>query len=303
MNILISGGTGFIGQTLCPTLLAAGHSLTVLSRTPGKVEKLFGNQIAPIHTLQALSDSDHFDAVINLAGAPIFGGRWTKKRKQILRHSRIGITQGLVDFIARAERKPSAFLSGSAIGFYGDQGDTIVDETSPGHDEFGHRLCDEWEKEAEKAKLYGVRVCLLRTGLVIGKNGGFLQPMLLPFKLGFGGRLGSGEQWMSWIHIDDHVAICQTLLEDSSLAGKFNLTAPNPVTNQVFVKTLAGLLNRPALLPAPAWALKLILGEMSELLIGSQRVIPKRILETGFQYKFAVLDDALKDVLKSRDKR
>lgn len=299
MKILITGGTGFIGQTLCPTLLAAGHSLTVLSRTPDKVVKIFGNQITPISALQALSDSDHFGAVINLAGAPIFGGRWTDKRKQILRHSRIDITQGLVDFIARAERKPSVFLSGSAIGFYGDQGDIIVDETSSGHDEFGHRLCDEWEQQAEKAEMYDVRVCLLRTGLVVGKHGGFLQPMLLPFKLGFGGRLGSGNQWMSWIHIDDHVAICQALLNNSSLEGKFNLTAPNPVTNQIFSKTLAGLLNRPALLPVPTWVLKLILGEMSELLIGSQRVIPKRILDTEFQFKFPELDDALKDVLRS----
>lgn len=299
MKILITGGTGFIGQTLCPTLLAAGHSLTVLSRTPDKVVKIFGNQVTPINVLQALPDSDHFDAIINLAGAPIFGGRWTDKRKQILRHSRLDITQGLVDYMARAERKPSVFLSGSAIGFYGDQGDTIVDETSSSHDEFGHQLCVEWEQQAEKAKKYDVRVCLLRTGLVVGKHGGFLQPMLLPFKLGFGGRLGSGNQWMSWIHIDDHVAICQALLEDSNLEGKFNLTAPNPVTNQIFSKKLAGLLNRPAFLPMPAWALRFILGEMSELLIGSQRVIPKRILETGFQFKFADLDDALKDVLRS----
>jgi uncharacterized protein len=299
MKILITGGTGFIGQTLCPTLLAAGHSLTVLSRTPDKVVKIFDNLATPINTLQALSDSDHFDAVINLAGAPIFGGRWTDKRKQILRHSRIDITQGLVDFMARADRKPSVFLSGSAIGFYGDQGDTIVDEASSGHEEFGHQLCVEWEQQAEKAKEYDVRVCLLRTGLVVGKHGGFLKPMLLPFKLGFGGRLGSGNQWMPWIHIDDHVAICQALLEDSNLEGKFNLTAPNPVTNQTFSKTLAGLLNRPALFPMPAWALKLILGEMSALLIGSQRVIPKRMLAAGFQFKFADLDDALKDVLRS----
>ena len=299
MKILITGGTGFIGQTLCPAFLVAGHSLTVLSRTPDKVVKIFGNQVTPINDLQTLLDSDHFEAVINLAGAPIFGGRWTDQRKQILRQSRIDITQGLVDFIARAERKPSVFLSGSAIGFYGDQGDTIVDETSSGHDEFGHQLCVEWEQQADKAKAYDVRVCLLRTGLVVGKHGGFLQPMLLPFKLGFGGRLGSGNQWMSWIHIDDHVAICQALLEDSSVEGKFNLTAPNPVTNQIFTKTLAGLLNRPAFLPMPAWALKLILGEMSELLIGSQRVIPKRILEAGFRFKFADLDDALKDVLRS----
>lgn len=298
MKILITGGTGFIGQTLCPTLLAAGHSLTVLSRTPDKVTKIFANQVTPIGSLQTLADSDYFDAIINLAGAPIFGGRWSEKRKQILRHSRLDITQGLVDYIARAEKKPAVFLSGSAIGFYGDQGDTVVDENSAAHDEFGHRLCAEWEQEAEKARAYDVRVCLLRTGLVIGKHGGFLQPMLLPFKLGLGGRLGSGNQWMSWIHISDHVAICKKLLEDTSLTGKFNLTAPNPVTNQEFTKTLARLLNRPAILPVPAWALKLMLGEMSQLLLGSQRVIPKRILEAGFQFTFTNLEDALKDVLQ-----
>ena len=187
MKILITGGTGFIGQTLCPKLLTSGHLLTVLSRTPNKVVKIFGNQVTPISSLLALSNSDHFDAIINFAGAPIFGGRWSDRRKKILHHSRIDVTQGLVDFIARAERKPNVLLSGSAIGFYGDQGDTIVDETSSGHDEFGHRLCVEWEQQADQAKAHDVRVCLLRTGLVVGKHGGFLQPMILPFKLGFWG--------------------------------------------------------------------------------------------------------------------
>ncbi len=298
MKILITGGTGFIGHTLCPTLLTAGHSLTVLSRAPDKVVKIFGDQVIPINSLQALPNSEYFDAIINLAGAPIFGGRWTDKRKQILLHSRIDITQSLIEFIARAEKKPKVLLSGSAIGFYGDQGDKIVDETSPGHEDFGHRLCAEWEQQAEKAKACNVRVCLLRTGLVIGKNGGFLQPMLLPFKLGLGGRLGSGNQWMSWIHIEDHVAICLTLLEDANLEGKFNLTAPNPVTNKTFVRTLASRLKRPAFLPAPAWVLKLILGEMAQLLIGSQRVVPKRMLDMGFQFKFPELDVALQDVLR-----
>ena len=194
-------------------------------------------------------------------------------------------------------RRPEVFLSGSAIGFYGNQGDTILDETSPGHDDFGHQLCAEWEQQAKKAKEQGVRVCLLRTGLVIGAQGGFLQPMLMPFKLGLGGRLGSGEQWMPWIHIDDHVAICLALLNNTELEGAFNLTAPNPVTNQNFAQTLAGILHRPAFLPAPAWVLKLMLGEMSELLLGSQRVVPKRMLDAGYSFKFTELDAALRDVL------
>ena len=298
MKILITGGTGFIGQTLCPTLHAVGHTLTILSRSPEKVASLFGDQVTPLNSLQALTDSDHFDAIINLAGAPIFGGRWTPQRKQILQHSRIDITQALVEFIARSQSKPEVFLSGSAVGFYGDHGDEPVDENSPSHDEFGHRLCAEWEETAEKAQMHGVRVCLLRTGLVVGKNGGFLQPMILPFKLCLGGRLGSGLQWMPWIHIEDHVAICLALLNNTELNGKFNLTAPNPVTNKVFTQTLAGILKRPALLPVPAWVLKLMLGEMSELLLGGQQAIPKRMQDTGFQFKFAKLEPALRDVLE-----
>ncbi len=297
MKILITGGTGFIGQTLCPALLAAGHTLAVYSRYPEKVNAILGDQVIPLHSLLALSESDHYDAIINLAGAPIFGGRWTNERKKILLHSRIDITQDLVQFIARAHTKPDVFLSGSAIGFYGDQGDTILDETSIGHEDFGNHLCVEWENEAEKANQYGVRVCLLRTGLVVGKNGGFLQPMILPFKLGLGGRLGSGKQWMPWIHIDDHVAICQELLNNIKLEGAFNLTAPKPVINKVFVQTLASTLHRPAFLPAPAWVLKSLLGEMSKLLLGSQRVMPKRILDAGYQFKFTELEAALQHAL------
>ncbi len=297
MRILITGGTGFIGQTLCPALLAAGHTLTVYSRYPDKVNATLGVQVKPLDSLKTLSESDHFDVIINLAGAPIFGKRWSDERKQVLLHSRIDITQDLVKFIARAQTKPEVFLSGSAIGFYGNQGDTILDETSPGQDDFGRQLCVKWENEAKKAKEYGVRVCLLRTGLVIGKNGGFLQPMILPFKLGLGGRLGSGKQWMPWIHIDDHVAICLALLNNTELEGAFNLTAPNPVTNKVFAQTLANTLHRPAFLPAPAWILKLLLGEMSELLLGSQRVIPKQMLDAGYQFKFTELNAALRHVL------
>ncbi|CAG9933809.1 TIGR01777 family oxidoreductase [Candidatus Nitrotoga arctica] len=297
MKILITGGTGLIGQTLCPALLAAGHTLRVYSRHPDKVNTILGDQVTPLNSLKTLSESDYFEAIINLAGAPIFGKRWTDERKRVLLHSRIDVTQDLVKFIARAQSKPEVFLSGSAIGFYGNQGHTILDETSPGQDDFGRQPCVEWENEAVKAKEHGVRVCQLRTGLVVGKNGGFLQPMILPFKLGLGGQLGSGEQWMPWIHIDDHVAICLALLNSTELNGPFNLTAPNPVTNHIFAQTLAKTLHRPAFLPAPAWILKLLLGEMSELLLGSQRVIPRRMLGADYQFKFTELGAALRQVL------
>ncbi|MCB1985091.1 MAG: TIGR01777 family protein [Burkholderiales bacterium] len=297
MNILITGGTGFIGQSLCPALLSKGHSLTVLSRYPNKVYSVFGDQIEQITSISLLSESDHFDAIYNFAGAPIFAQRWTDERKQVLLKSRIYITQQLVEFIARANTKPSVLLSGSAIGFYGDQGDTVLDETASAQDDFGHQLCAEWEHTAEKAKEHCVRVCLLRTGLVIGKNGGFLQPMILPFKLGLGGKLGSGTQWMPWIHMNDYVAICQALLDNNALEGVFNLTAPNPVTNSEFTRTLAKHLNRPAFFTIPGWALNLLLGEMSQLLLGSQRVIPKHILDSGFQFDYPNLEEALENVL------
>ncbi|MDH5479878.1 MAG: TIGR01777 family oxidoreductase [Nitrosomonas sp.] len=298
MRILITGGTGFIGQTLCPTLISAGHSLTIYSRFPGKVRKIFGNQVTSLNSLQSLTDSNHFGAIINLSGAPIFGELWTDERKQFVLDSRIDTTQELIRFIARAQNKPEVLLSGSAIGYYGDQGDTILDETfTTSGNSFSQQLCTQWEEEAEKAKQHGVRVCQLRTGLVIGRNGGFLQSMILPFKLGLGGRMGSGMQWMPWIHINDHIAICQTLIEHTELEGKFNLTAPNPVTNKEFTRILALALRRPAFLPLPAWLLKLLFGEMSQLLLNSQRVIPKRMLESDFQFKFTELESALRNVL------
>ncbi len=297
MNILITGGTGFIGRTLCPALLSAGHSVTVYSRCRDKVTSILGNEVRPLDALSDLSADDHFDAIINFAGAPIFDRKWTNERKRVLMESRIGTTQQLLEYIIRAKTKPSVLLSGSAIGFYGDQGDTVLDESAVGKDDFGHRLCAAWEDEAGAAEMHGVRVCLLRTGLVIGKNGGFLKPMILPYKLGLGGKLGTGSQWMPWIHIDDYVAICQYLLNNSALEGIFNLTAPHPVTNREFTRTLAKQLNRPAFLSIPSWFLKLILGEMAELLLGSQRVIPKRLMDSNFKFRHATLESALADVL------
>ncbi len=301
MKILITGGTGFIGQSLSPALLADGHSVTILSRYPNKVESVFGRKIRQINAMAHLTDYDHFDAIFNFAGAPIFANRWSDDRKAVLMNSRINTTQKIIEFIERAKTKPSVLLSGSAIGIYGDQGDTLLDESASipasAQDGFGHQLCAIWEKTAEKATASGVRVCLLRTGLVLGKNGGFLQPMILPFKLGLGCKLGTGDQWMSWIHMDDYVAICKVLLGNSTLSGVFNLTAPNPVTNSRFTQTLARLLKRRAFLTMPTWTLKLLLGEMSQLLTGSQRVIPKLLLDSGFQFGYTELEAALEDVL------
>jgi uncharacterized protein len=301
MKILITGGTGFIGRSLSPALLSDGHTVTILSRYPNKVESVFGKKIRQIDSMSDLTDQEHFDAIFNFAGAPIFGSRWSDARKVVLMNSRIDTTQKIIEFIERAKTKPSVLLSGSAIGIYGDRGDTILDETASlpasTEDDFGHQLCAAWEKTAEKAKTQGIRVCLLRTGLVLGKNGGFLQPMLSSFKLGLGCKLGSGDQWMPWIHMDDYVAICKVLLENNTLAGVFNLTAPNPVTNSSFTEILARLLKRKALLTMPAWALNLLLGEMAHLLIGSQRVIPKALLDAGFQFNYTELEAALADVL------
>jgi uncharacterized protein (TIGR01777 family) len=253
--------------------------------------------VLAISNLDELSPEVHFDAIINLAGEPIFGPRWTAQRKRVLWNSRIGLTEKLVAYIGAAKRKPSVLISGSAIGYYGDRGDTIVDESVGCGDDFGASLCSAWERAAQAAEQHGVRVCLLRTGLVIGQNGGFLQRMLLPFRLGLGGQIGDGRQWMSWVHLADHVAMTVMLLSSPQLSGPFNATAPNPVTNLEFTQSLARMLKRPAIFPVPTVFLRLVLGEMASLLLSSQRVIPVRMVEAKFNFAFGALDDALRDVL------
>jgi len=297
MIILITGGTGFIGRELCRALRKEGHNLTVLSRQPAKVPALCGEGVVAISNLDELTSEDRFDAVINLAGEPIFGPRWTAQRKQVLWGSRVSLTEGLVAYIGAAKHKPSVLISGSAIGYYGDRGDAIIDESVGCGRDFGASLCSAWERAAQAAEQHGVRVCLLRTGLVIGRNGGFLQRMLPPFRLGLGGRIGDGRQWMSWVHIADHVAMTLMLLGSPQLSGPFNVTAPSPVTNLEFTQSLARILKRPAILPVPAVFLRLALGEMAGLLLSSQRVMSSRIRAANFKFAFGVLGDALRDVL------
>lgn len=293
MKILITGGTGFIGKKLCHFLLDKEHELTVLSRNPEKVSTLCGKEVKAISNIDQLTASDSFDAIINLAGEGIADARWTTARKKVLLDSRIGTTKQLVKFIERADKKPEVFISGSAIGFYGNLGSLVLTEDSEPHEEFSHELCLKWEAAAQDAEKMGVRVCIVRTGLVIGDDGGFLKRMLPPFKFGLGGPIGDGQQWMSWIHRKDYIAILDLLLETKVLQGIFNGTAPEPVTNAEFSKTLGKVLNRPTFLPVPAFVLKILLGEMSALLLGGQRVLPVRVENSGFEFTFRTLEEAL----------
>ena len=296
-KILITGGTGFIGSALSHSLLAQGHQVSVLSRNPEKVATNCGPDCLALGDLQQLKAEDHYDVFINLAGAPIFDARWTDARKQVIRDSRIGMTEKLLQCIARMAVKPELLISGSAIGYYGDQGDSLLTEDSVAIEDFASELCAAWENTAKQAEQFGLRVCLIRTGLVLAAGGGLLQRMLLPFRLGLGGRLGDGRQWMSWIHRQDWINIAQQMIEDESMQGVYNATAPAPVTNSYFTQALAAILKRPALLPVPAGVLKVLLGEMSALVLGSQRVIPERLLSQGFKFKYSDLESALKQAL------
>ena len=293
MNILITGGTGFIGNALTQRLAAQGHTLTVLSRHADSVALKCGADIQVLTDLNTIKPQDSYHVVINLAGAPIFDQLWTAKRKNTIRNSRIALTQQLIDVLAKLEQKPDLLISGSAIGYYGSQGDSVLTENSANGNDFSAQLCIDWERTALQAEQLGVRVCLIRTGLVIASSGGLLQRLLPLFRLGLGGRLGDGQQWMSWIHREDWLAIAETMIANPAMRGAYNATAPNPVNNLEFTKTLAQTLNRPALLPTPAIILKTLLGEMSELVLGSQRVIPDRLLQQGFSFNYQNLSAAL----------
>jgi len=296
MNIMITGGTGFIGRALCHALLNQGHVLYVVSRHPDQVNAILG------HTVNAATDplqwlDQPMDVMINLAGAPIADARWSDARKEVLLQSRLGPTRQLVRYAKEASHKPKVLISGSAIGFYGPHGDEDVMESSDSHDDFAHRLCLEWESEALAARELGLRVCLLRTGLVLGPNGGMLNRLLPAFKMGLGGRLGSGKHYMPWIHRDDLVAAILFLIARDNLEGAFNGSAPTPVRNETFSRVLANVLKRPLLLPVPACALKIILGELSEMLLTGAKVVPYRLQEEGFEFQYPTLKPALEDII------
>ena len=293
MRVLVTGGTGFIGRELCLRLAETGHEVVVLSRStdaavPGAASVVTG--------LEALDASD-FAAVVNLAGAPIGDGRWTEARKRLLVESRVKTTSALVEWMGRAARPPAVLLSASAVGYYGEQGDRVVTEATVPTPGFTHELCAAWEAEARKAEARGIRVCLVRTGVVLDRDGGALAKMLPAFRLGAGGRLGSGEHWFPWIHREDMVSIYLWLLEHESSTGAYNASAPNPVTNADFTRALGEALHRPTFLPMPAKALQLMFGEMSELLLVSDRMVPQRLLDEGFPFRYPQIGPALKAIL------
>jgi uncharacterized protein (TIGR01777 family) len=297
-HILITGGTGFLGQALVSHWLKQNHQLSILSRYPDVARRKLAPQVKVVGGFDELADTQPIDAIVNLAGEPIFGARWSVARKEVIRESRINFTLKLIDFMAGLAVKPEVLISGSAIGVYGDQGDTLLSEAAeiiPA--DFAQTLCADWEHSALQAERHGVRVCLIRTGLALDSGGGLLQRMLPAFRLGLGGQLGRGGQWMSWIQRRDWVAIVDTLLNNAELRGAFNATAPQPVTNLEFSLCLAKQLHRPMLLPLPARLLKTLFGEMSELMLGSQRVLPDRLLKLGFEFEFQSLEAALKEIL------
>jgi uncharacterized protein (TIGR01777 family) len=296
MHILLTGGTGLIGRQLCRHWLGQGHRLTVWSRQPENVAKICGAQVRGIARLEDLGQ-EPVDAIINLAGAPIASRPWTHKRKTLLWSSRISLTETLLAWLESREQKPRVLISGSAVGWYGDGGEReLTEESPPVIDDFASQLCIAWEETAQRAEALGIRVVLIRTGLVLSAQGGFLSRLLLPFKLGLGGPIGNGRQWMPWIHIDDQIALIDFLLHRNEASGPYNACAPKPVRNREFAETLGSVLHRPTFMPLPAFALKVGLGELSLLLLGGQRATPVRLLQAGFTFKFTDLRAALDDL-------
>lgn len=287
MRVLVTGGTGLVGRPACAALRAAGHDVTVVSREPGRVP---ARAIGWDALGAAMPETD---AIVNLAGDSIAGGRWTDARKAEIRRSRIEGTRALVQAIAASESRPKVLVSASAVGYYGDRGDEPLDETAAPGTDFLARVCVAWEAEARRAEELGLRVARLRLGVVLAPDGGAIASMLLPFRAGLGGPLGSGKQWMSWVHRDDVVGLITEAVASETYAGAVNVTAPNPVTNKDFTRALAHAVHRPGFLPVPGVGLRLLLGEMASMLLRGQRVLPTVAQRAGYAWHQPELPAAL----------
>jgi hypothetical protein len=300
MTALITGGTGFIGRQLARRL----SNPIIAGRSKEKIRAVFGGDTEAREWDQEKGIEPSFlkgvDTVFHLAGESVFDGRWDDAKKRQIRNSRVESTRKLVEAIGKAEQKPKTLICGSAVGIYGPRGEEKLSEQSAPGNDFLARVCIDWEKEALKAEEYGVRVVNIRTGVVLGNEGGAFAKMLLPFKLGLGGRLGSGKQFMPWIHIDDHVGIMLHAMENMEVRGPVNAVAPEPVRNIDFTKTLAAALHRPAFLPVPEFALKIVLGEFATVLLGSQRVTPSVAQQSNYTFTFQEIGEALRDLISKR---
>jgi uncharacterized protein (TIGR01777 family) len=290
MRYLITGGSGFIGTALCRALAETGAELTVLTRDPARARPRLPEGVRLVTDLARAGGAD---VAINLAGENLAQGRWSEARKRLLRDSRIATTRALCAWIERQSPRPRVLVSASAIGYYGARGDEPLDENAAPGEDYAARLCRDWEAEALRAEPFGLRVCRLRLGVVLDRDGGALARMLPAFRWGLGGPIASGRQWLSWIHRSDVVALIRWCVDRPSARGAYNATAPHPVTNAEFARALGRALQRPAFLRMPATALKLLLGEMAQLLITGQRVLPARLLAEGFAFSFPELSDAL----------
>jgi uncharacterized protein (TIGR01777 family) len=294
-RVLVTGATGFIGQQLVAALLADGHQVTALTRQVKQAAWLFDGRVRCIGSVDELPARERIDVVVNLAGAPTLGWRWTAARRAVLRRSRAGLTRGLVAWMARAEHKPRLLVSASAIGYYGVQpqgDDTLLTEASGPQPAFMSQLCSEWEAAAQTATAHGVRVACMRLGLVFGRQGA-LPLMLLPIKLGLGGPLGGGRQWLSWIHVHDVVRGVAHLMRLDEAGGAYNFTAPESLSQARFSRIAAAQAGRPAFFPTPGWPMRLALGEQADLLLEGQRVAPARLLAGGFAFRYPDVQSAL----------
>lgn len=297
MKILISGASGLVGK-------AAGEALRADGRRVGRFVRPGGNlsrRDVRWDPASGLIDADAVegaDAILHLAGASIAGARWTEARKEILYNSRVDATRILVEAVGKLRRKPRVLLAASAVGYYGNRGDEVLTESSASGDGFLAELARDWEAESLRAESLGVRVVLLRFGMILAARGGALLRMVTPFKLGLGGRLGSGQQWMSWIALEDVIGVIRAALNDENIRGPVNVVSPNPVRNAEFTRALARVLHRPAIFQAPAFALRLALGDMAdELLLASQRSLSQKLLASGYAFRFPELEPALGSVL------
>lgn len=294
-HVLVTGATGFIGGPLVVALRRQGWQVTALVRDYAKARKKLGHGVLLVKNLDEIDAEECIDVIINLAGEGIANKRWSRSQKKQLLDSRLQTTRALVRLVHRLESPPDKLLSASAIGFYGYSDDREFDENSPGGDAFTHELCKLWEQEASKAESAGVDVCIMRLGVVLASDGGMLGKLLPLFRLGLGGRTGSGAQYLSWIHRNDVLAVILWLLS-SGKKGIYNLTAPEPVTNACFTEKLASAVRRPAFFHQPAALVQLIFGEMGEqLLLKGQRVVPARLQREGFRFSYPALDIALAD--------
>ena len=297
MKILIGGSHGLVGTALIKSLQSQRHEIFRLVRhAPASKTEV---EWSPDRYSIALARIEGFDAVVNLAGESIAEGRWTDEKKRRIRESRAKGTKLLGDALANLEVPPKTFICASAIGYYGNRGDDILTEASAPGNDFLARVCQEWEEATALATEKGIRVVNTRFGIILDTEGGALKKMLPPFRMGVGGKIGSGKQWMSWIALDDVVGALSFALTQDSLRGPVNFVAPNPVTNAEFTKTLGRVLSRPTLFPMPAFAVKLLFGEMGEaLLLGSERVAPQRLIAGGYEFRYSQLEQALAHILK-----